>query len=152
MLESDDPSWHAYPGTILRFTRHGFFVDLRVPLSAETIERLRRVASGHAISVLTAFNPRGRIVAEAENLRRHEELAARLKLLGCAFTPCDGTDPAGVHIEPGFAAAIDSESSERLAKEFEQSAYFHFDGRAFWLLPAIVKAASLRLPPRSSTT
>jgi hypothetical protein len=59
---------------------------------------------------------------------------------------CDGTDPEEIHKEPGFACSASSSDAKIIAICFKQSAYFWFDGAAFWLMPALVRASPLQLP------
>ena len=46
-------------------------------------------------AILTAFNPGSQPLPEEDNLRRHEQLRARLRARGIPFLPGRNLDPAG---------------------------------------------------------
>ena len=81
-----------------------------------------------------------------ENRARHEQL--RQAIVGASLThlPTDGTSPDGAHQEEGFAVWTDRDTAYQLARQFEQSAFFWFDGDVFWVLSAMLDAPPRRLP------
>ena len=87
-------------------------------------------------AVITAFHPLGRAIPKIEAARRTDELRALIALQGALSVPMDGSSPGGRHVEPGFAAALPKELAQRIARFFEQIAFFWFDGRRFWVEPA----------------
>jgi hypothetical protein len=148
MNTNDDPSWSAYPNTLLSFCGGDLVVDLRVSLPPAQIERLHQLELGPRFAVLTAHNPRGRIVGIEENNQLHRRLEARLREAAHPVVACDGMDPSVTHIEPGFAVALSTAEAKALAIKFEQSAFFEFDGGQFWLVPGLVEATPTSLPAR----
>jgi hypothetical protein len=143
--ESSDPRWATYPDTILEIhTSPPVRVDLRVPVPPEMARRLRELGIGRAWGTVTAHNP-GRLVERAINEKREEELTAAVTALGVPFLAADGVSPDGTHREPGYAIALDREGAVALASEFGQSAIFWFDGETFWIVPALVGNARIRL-------
>lgn len=120
-------------------------VDLRERVDPSTGARLRDLGIGSSWATITAYNP-GRILEPSENERRARELDAIVMGLGVAYIAADGIQPDGSHREPGFAIALDQERAIALASEFGQSAIFWFDGESFWLVPALVGTAAIRLP------
>jgi hypothetical protein len=72
---TDDPSWAAYPSTILEFHHSdSLVVDLRHPIPDETRDRLASIALNTPFAVLTACNPRGQDSDAADNDRRSRAL------------------------------------------------------------------------------
>lgn len=144
-----DPSWLFYPETILELLHpeRPVAVDLRRPLTRAKRQTLRTLGPGPSFAVITAFNPVGVRVSPTENDLRHEQLRADLERSAVPHLRVDGVSPDGCHREEGFAVWLERDASTSLATRFEQSAFFWFDGEAFWVVAALVDAAPLRLPP-----
>ncbi len=143
--ESSDPRWDTYPDTILEIhTSPLLRVDLRAPVSSEMARRLRELGLGRTWGTVTAHNP-GRLVDPALNEKREKELTDSVTALGAPFVPADGVSPDGSHREPGFAIALEQKRAVALASAFGQSAIFWFDGERFWIVPALVGNAPIRL-------
>ncbi|HYC55108.1 MAG TPA: DUF3293 domain-containing protein [Candidatus Binatia bacterium] len=133
-----DPSWARYPDTVLEIYRDGVMrFDLRKPLEASDRGTLRELGLGHTFAVVTAANPRGRQVGEAENHLRAEQLDDAVVARGMRFLRADGTSPEGLHREVGVAIAASQADACELARRFEQSALFWFDGDRFWIVPVL---------------
>jgi len=147
MTPQDDPSWQAYPHTVLRF--HGpqtVLIDLRQPVKPEQRQGLCALGLTGPFAVLTAYNPTGRPSDHATNRRRTESLRQRLAARTEMVVPTQGGSPDGAHQEPGFAVMLAKEEAVAIGKEFDQSAMFWWDGIQFWLVPALVDEAPLVLP------
>jgi hypothetical protein len=143
--ESSDPRWDTYPDTILEIhTSPPLLVDLRVPLAPEMAQRLRGLGLGPTWGTVTAHNPGG-LVEPPLNEEREKELTAAVAALGAPFVAADGVSPDGTHPEPGYAIGLDQEGVVALACDFGQSAIFWFDGETFWIVPALVGNAPIRL-------
>ena len=98
-------------------------------------------------AVLTAANPRGRLVDGRQNARRDRRLMTALAMMGRSCLRADGVSPDGAHRERGVAAMLRQREAAELARRYGQSAYFWFDGEAFWLVGALVRAEPIPLPP-----
>ena len=146
MIESDDPSWCSYSNTLVQFASHNFVIDLRVRLHIAQIRQIQALGLGLTFSVLTAYNPRGRVVTASENEQRHQRLENLLHTSGWSYLASDGMDPEAQHVERGFAISLSIKDAEALAIQFEQSAFFWFDGDSFWIQPALVRAHPTKLP------
>ena len=93
----------------------------------------------HHLHVLTACNPRSRLLSVAENQRRTAELAAELQAQGVPLLRADGGAPDGSWQEPGFAV-IDRDVAPTLAlaRRFDQLAIFELTATALtvrWTTP-----------------
>lgn len=144
---AQDPSWPAYKEAVLEFrTREPFRVWLAEPLVPSDRDQLAALVPAGQFAVVTPFNPRGRRIPAGENearLRReHQELAAR----GARHLRVDGLAPDGSHCEEGYAVELPRDAARELAERWGQSAFFWFDGSAFWLVPAELDAEAVRLP------
>lgn len=147
MTPNDDPSWASYARTILGLgpdlaTR----IDLRAPVTSQGLAALAPLGLKTMFAVLTACNPRGRVVSAAENDRRTATLHAWLKDKGVPFVRAAGLSPDGEHAEPGVAVSIPQEDAVRLAVRYEQSALYWFDGARFWIVGALVETSPVLLP------
>jgi hypothetical protein len=143
-----DRRWSAYRDTILeiRDERRVVTVDLRQSLAMAEHQALRSLKVGCPFGVVTAANPIGRQLSDAENAARSAALRARLDGDGIRYLPADGLSPDRSHGEAGFAIHAPCQALRSIAEEFEQSAFFWFDGDAFWLVPTPTDRDAIRLP------
>lgn len=151
MHPSDDPSWLLYPNTTLEFrTAVPFTIDLFQPVPLHAHEHLRAINLGDPFAVITAYNPNGRHHSDLDNARFAHQLETQLQQRGLHLVHVDGVSPDRTHRESGVAINVSREDATILAKQYHQSAFFWFDGKAFWVVPALVEAAAVRLPVDSS--
>lgn len=146
--QAEDPNWSLYPDTVLRLHHPStpLTVDLRKSLVDVQCRLLRVMGPAEEFGIVTAFNPIGRSLSAAENEARHARLGALLVRDGLPHLPADGLSPDGRHREEGFAVWTSSQAVALLARRLEQSAYFWFDGIAFWIMGALVAVPPIRLP------
>ena len=147
-MNTVDPTWRYYSETVLEI-RHALRVlrvDLRDVLSDELRSDLRCLGGRGEFGIITAANPLGHQLSGAENDRRRLELEAALNASDSSFCPADGVSPDGRHRESGFAAWLDDDEVRAVAEQFEQTAFFYFDGAAFWLVTTNGTRDPIRLP------
>ena len=86
------------------------------------------------LSVLTACNPRSRLLSAAENADRNQRLVAELAAHGLRWVTADGSAPDGSWREPGYGI-IDGDADEvlSLARRFEQLAVFELTPTRLWV-------------------
>ncbi|GEM_PF-136648 len=84
--------------------------------------------------VITACNPRSRLLSEAENAERNRRLVAELETRGLRWVTADGSAPDGSWWEPGYGI-IDGDTAEvlALARRFEQLAVFELTRTRLWV-------------------
>jgi hypothetical protein len=142
----------SYACTVLQFPTADppLEIDLREPFPEVAAQRLRALGLGGRFAVLTAFNPRGRTVPAEQNRRRAVELRRRLSSLVGTLVPADGCSPDLLHREEGVAAALTEEQAREIACEFEQDAFFWFDGARFRIEGALEAGWSVPLPAPGS--
>lgn len=77
------------------------------------------------LHIITACNPRSRLLSDEENATRNAALAQELRARGHEVLSADGSAPDGSWQEPGFAV-VDADPGEilALARRFEQLAVF----------------------------
>jgi hypothetical protein len=84
--------------------------------------------------VVTACNPDGMTIPDAEN----EELTGRLELSlleeGKEIFPVTGYDPESTHGESGFGVVCTKEEILELGRKWEQVAVFRVEDGQVWLL------------------
>ena len=149
-LDQHDPDWPRYPETLLSFaTRPPVEIDLREIPPDSALAQMRAAGLGEPFAIMTAFDPEGRNLSEAENERRKQELDRRLSATGYPFVQVDCCSPDRRHCECSVAVTMPQEKALDLAREMQQVAIFWFDGKRFWILGALVETDPLILP-RSS--
>jgi len=150
MLTTDmDERWSSYPETVLYFSGDPqVMVDLRVDVLPALRGGLAALGLDREFAVLTAFNPRGVDVSEAENNRRMKELEAELTSSGDSFVRVDACSPDRSHCECSVALSAEFDRAIDIAKRWEQVAIFWFDGQSFWIYGAIESIEPVRLPVR----
>jgi hypothetical protein len=149
LTPEDDSAWSQYAETILQIGNGGaepVRIDLRRPLSETDRRTLATLGAASRFGIVTAANPAGAPVAPSSNEKRHAALKAWLAEHGYAHRPIIGTSADGEHREPGFAVWLERDDVIAIARRFEQSAIFWFDGGAFWLVGALVDAKPCKLP------
>jgi len=144
-----DERWSSYPETVLYFSGDPqVMVDLRVDVLPALRGGLAALGLDREFAVLTAFNPRGVDVSEAENNRRMKELEAELTSSGDSFVRVDACSPDRSHCECSVALSAEFDRAIDIAKRWEQVAIFWFDGQSFWIYGAIESIEPVRLPVR----
>jgi len=93
------------------------------------------------LHVVTACNPRGRLLQANENAERTRLLERHLEADGLPFLPAVARSPDGSWTEPGFAV-LDAEGAEILARAdgYEQSAIYELTAtwrRILWTDPDV---------------
>jgi hypothetical protein len=145
----DDSAWSQYAETILEIANgdtEPLCIDLRRPLSDADRRTLATLGPTSHFGVVTAANPAGTSVAQASNQKRHAALKSWLAEHGQEHRAITGSSPDGEHREPGFAIWLERDDVVSIARRFDQSAIFWFDGGAFWLVGALVDAKPRKLP------
>lgn len=85
-------------------------------------------------AVVTAWNPGGRIVPEAENLARGEALERRVRALGWEHFDVTGASPDEAHCELGLGLVAPSVTDvAALSAEFGQRAFYWVEGGRVWV-------------------
>jgi hypothetical protein len=148
--DEHDPDWPRYPETVLSFAmRPPVEIDLREIPSDSALAQLKAAGFGEPFAIITAFDPQGRDLSDAENQQRKRELDRRISATGYLFMQVDCCSPDGSHCECSVAVTMPRGEALEIAREMEQVAIFWFDGKRFWILGAIVETDPLMLP-RSS--
>jgi len=142
MLPQDDPGWASYGETVLRWhTVPPLAIDLARDVEPTQRDALHRLGLGASFGLVTPCNPFGRRSDPEENAGRLRRLLAQLDAAGTRYLRVDGCSPDGVHVEPGVALAGSKEEIIALARRWEQSAIYWWDGARFWVEGALTKAA-----------
>lgn len=148
LTPSDDSAWSHYAETILEIDGEGraLRIDLRQPLSEPERLALATLGPSSKFGIVTAANPAGSPVDRAANERRHAALKQWTIEHGYVHRAATGSSPDGKHTEHGFVVWLERDDVVALARRFDQSAIFWFDGGAFWLVGALVDAKARQLP------
>lgn len=83
----------------------------------------------NAFAIVTAWNPRSRLVSQQDNDTAQANLEARLRQQGVEFSPITGGSRNGDWQEYGIAVDMSLNASIALARELDQNAiYYVVDG------------------------
>ncbi len=148
MRPADDPGWSAYAEAILLV--HGpspAEVDLMRPLGAKEHAVFHAAGLPGCFGLVTAENPRGRDVSPEENAARRARFDAELAARGERPVRVDGLSRDRRRAEIGVALAWPMEAVLELARRWDQSAIYWFDGGTMWVIGALTVAEPWRLEP-----
>jgi hypothetical protein len=149
MRPADDPGWSSYAETILVVHGHSpIEIPLTHPIGPREQAAFQAVGLTGSFGLVTAENPFGRPLDAQENAVRRQALAAELTTLGESPPRVDGLSPDRTHREIGVALCWPLEAVRDLARRWEQSAIYWFDGDAMWVIGALTEAPAWRLGPR----
>lgn len=140
------PSWGTYPDTILRFPEAGLRIDLREPVSPQTLQALADLGLPGSFAVVTACEPMGRPLGDASNSRLTTVLTALVQDQYPEARLAHGTAPDGGHMERGWAIPAPLDEVRVLAARFFQNAVFWFNTGRFYLVPVLADLPPLPLP------
>lgn len=146
---SDDPGWDGYGETILEV--HGRTlgeVDLTLPIGPRELAIFAGAGLAGTFGILTAENPRGLPAPPEENAHRRATLQAELEEQGVAAVRIDGLSRDRQHREIGVAIRWPMPEVIELARKWQQSAIYWFDGHHMWVIGALTVAQPARLPAR----
>lgn len=124
-------------------------IDLRQIPSDSALAQLKAAGFEEPFAIITAFDPQGRNLSDAENQQLERELDGRISATGYRFMQVDCCSPDRSHCERSIAVTMPQGEALDLGREMEQVAIFWFDGKRFWILGAIVETDPLMLPRRS---
>lgn len=135
MRPEDDPGWASYHATVLVFPgQGGGRIDLAHPPGSAGLALLQVAGLPGPFGLVTPENPRGQPTSPAVNQQRWE--AFRAGPAGAAVQ-VDGVNAGASHRERGVALRWRREDVIALAREWQQSAIYWWDGCAFWLVGAL---------------
>ncbi len=141
MRPEDDPGWASYGETILVFSRPvPLEIDLALPVSPSARSELAARGLGGPFGLVTPCNPRGRRSSSDENEARLVRFFAELDLKGAGYQRVDGLSRDRRRVEPGVALVWSQDAVVVLAKQWQQSAIYWWDGTRFWVVGALTDA------------
>jgi hypothetical protein len=114
----------AYAATDFVVFNHGEEWALKVGIAAPRIDALLDRFGTSRATIVTAFNPRSRVLAPEQNAARHGELVRLLEARGLPFLTGEGRDPSGHWIAETECVVfgISLEEGLALARRFDQNA------------------------------
>jgi len=149
MRPADDSGWSSYAETIL--VVHGrspIEVPLDRPIADGGRAAFRAAGLPGSFGLVTSDNPFGRPVSDAVNAERRERFARELAAMQVTPVRVDGLSPDRLHREVGVALSWPLEQVLELARRWEQSAIYWFDGQDMWVIGALTAAPPWKLEPR----
>ena len=141
MRPEDDPGWASYAETVLAFAGlDPFEIDLSLPVPPLARRGLAARGLDGPFGLVTPCNPRGRPSSPEENAARLVRFLAELDLTGARYVRVNGCSPDRRHVERGVALAWPQGEIVALARRWEQSAIYWWDGTRFWVIGALTDA------------
>ena len=117
--------WAAYEATHLHVLPDGETEFVVTSTTADTVDPWPFESDD--VWVITACNPRSKLLDDDVNSERHEQLREVLTTAGYHPIESVGRQPDGDWQEEGFVVpGIDEETVTRFALQFEQNAVFHW--------------------------
>ena len=110
---------------------------------------------GRLFALITAHNPQSRVLAEAENALRHENLVSVVESLGLESRPAVGKSPDSSWQEEGLVIfGLDLKVALELSRQFEQNAILYGEaskvglawcdsGEVEWFYPQVLSESHL---------
>ncbi|HEY3933410.1 MAG TPA: DUF3293 domain-containing protein [Gemmatimonadales bacterium] len=120
-------------------------IDLATQVSAAARRSLATVGLDGTFGLATPCNPMGRRTDDTTNGNRLIRFLAELDAAGKRYVRVDGCSPDGSHVEPGVALAWPQGDVVALARKWEQSAIYWWDGATFWVIGALTQSAPWQL-------
>lgn len=97
---------------------------LAVDVRSDGLVELMRTRAIECAALVTACNPHGRVLADADNAARMRRLRAELGEAGFGWLEGKGRARDGSHAEPSLLVfALDLEAAHALMRRFEQNAF-----------------------------
>lgn len=90
-------------------------------------------------AVVTACNPRGKVLSETQNQALNSTLTERVHSLGYPFTELTGCSPDLKHREPSLLVYCAQGQAMSLAGEFAQNAFFWIENDELYLCPCLLQ-------------
>lgn len=138
MHPEDDPGWASYAETVLAFSGPSQFeIDLSLPVPPSARGGFAARGLDGPFGLVTPCNPRGRPSSPEENEARLVRFLAELDLTGARYVRVDGCSPDRRHVERGVALVWPQGAIVALAKRWDQSAIYWWDGMRFWVVGAL---------------
>jgi Protein of unknown function (DUF3293) len=118
--------WDAYTSAVVRIETPGGLAWLK-PAPPTRTNGQYPDPEGRPISVITAYNPWGRLASDADNAGAQARLESGLRRRGLIWWPAAGGDPSWTHVEASVALiGIREADAVALGAEFKQDAIFVF--------------------------
>lgn len=92
--------------------------------------------------IITACNPRGNLLGNADNALQHDRLCNHLNQLNLAFIQLTGCSPDLKHRESSLMVYCTKGQTMSLAKRFQQNAFFWIEHHQLYLCPCLLKGQS----------
>jgi hypothetical protein len=146
MRPEDDPGWDEYSSTILIVDGEPpLEIDLALPVGDDVRKGLVARGLDRPFGILTPCNPRGRRLGARENEERFGRFMVELDASGRRYVRIDGATRDRTYIETGVGIIAPRGEVVALAREWEQSAIYWWDGDGFWVVGALTVAEPRRL-------
>jgi len=134
--DDEDHLWAAYADTVVRFYFDGSIVEVA---AAPWGKRGKWLFETERVHIITAYNPRSRLLSEKENEARHKALGEQLNKLDVRALSAIGTgitDPPWQE-ESYCAIGLDNQTAFDVAAEWEQNALFTWS-RKEWEITGVL--------------
>ena len=98
----------------------------------------QEVSPDLAFAIVTAHNPRGRLLSNGQNRLLDRKLQGEVGRLQVLARPIIGCSPDLGHREKSWMIFTDRLMSMELARQFQQNAIYWVEAGELWLLPCLM--------------
>ena len=98
----------------------------------------QQVSSDLAFAIITAHNPRGRLLSNGQNRLLDRKLQEEVSRRGILARTIIGCSPDLGHQEKSWMVFADRFASMELARRFQQNALYWVEAGELWLLPCLI--------------
>jgi len=107
---------------------------------SETVFLLQqRLPDWPQAGIVTACNPRGKVLSDNNNAALNDKLSNHLRQLGLPFIGLTGCSPDLQHQEPSLLVYCTQDQAMSLAREFKQNAFYWIEGNELYLRPCLLQ-------------
>ncbi|ALS96987.1 DUF3293 domain-containing protein [Lacimicrobium alkaliphilum] len=94
--------------------------------------------------IVTACNPRGKVLSDNENAALNDKLSNHLHRLSLPYIRLSGCSPDLRHREPSLLVSCTQDQAMSLAGEFKQNAFFWIENDELYLCPCLLQGMPTR--------
>jgi len=106
---------------------------------------MQNISPAASFAIITAHNPRGKLLSRCQNRLRDRQLLADIEALGVPYRALVGASPDLSHKEKSWAVFMDASTIMTLAEKYQQNAIYYVEQDKLTLLPCLMPGPELLL-------
>jgi hypothetical protein len=105
----------------------------------------QQLAADSPFAIITAHNPRGRLLSPCQNRLLDRQLQREIEMLRCPYRALVGAAKDLSHMEKSWALLTDKETAVALGRRFEQYGIYYVAHGELTLVPCLAEAPEITL-------